>query len=63
MDYIKFSDEQLVKLAQKNDTEALELLITRYKKVVTKIARSYYLVGGDMDDLLQEGMIDRKSVV
>lgn len=57
MDYKKFSDEQLVSLAQKNDTEALELLITRYKKVVTKIARSYYLVGGDMDDLLQEGMI------
>lgn len=57
MDYIKFSDEQLVKLAQKNDTEALELLITRYKKAVTKIARSYFLVGGDMDDLLQEGMI------
>lgn len=57
MDYIKFSDEQLVEFAQNNDTEALEFLITRYKKTVTKIARSYFLVGGDMDDLLQEGMI------
>lgn len=57
MDYTKYSDEQLVEFAQNNDTEALEFLITRYKKAVTKIARSYFLVGGDMDDLLQEGMI------
>ena len=57
MDYTKYSDEQLVEFAQNNDTEALEFLITRYKKAVTKIARSYFLIGGDMDDLLQEGMI------
>ena len=50
-------DEQLVRLAQEKNSEALELVITRYKKAVTRIARSYYLVGGDMDDLLQEGMI------
>ena len=57
MELSKLSDEQLVEFAQEKNAEALELLITRYKKAVMKIARSYYLVGGDMDDLLQEGMI------
>ncbi|MBQ7085974.1 MAG: hypothetical protein IJM96_00690, partial [Clostridia bacterium] len=33
------------------------LFAEKYAKLVTKIARKYYLEGGDYEDLIQEGMI------
>ena len=50
-------DEELVKLAHAGNTEAEELLIQRYKGLALAKSRSYYLAGGDRDDLIQEGMI------
>lgn len=50
-------DEQLSLLAQNNDEEAINLLFSRYKSMVNAIARSYFLVGGDIEDITQEGMI------
>ena len=56
-DYGKLSDEQLVKLAQGGDLEAEEYLLTRYKDMVLSRSAIYYIVGGDRDDVIQEGMI------
>ena len=53
----KLTDEQLAELAQKGDSEAEELLINRYKNIVSSRASIYYIIGGDRDDVIQEGMI------
>ena len=58
------SDEAIVELANKGDDLAFEFLIYKYKNFVRGKARSYFLIGADRDDIVQEGMIgDRKSVV
>ncbi len=51
------SDEQLVFLAKNLDEDAINLLFGRYKNLVNAIARSYFLIGGDIEDIVQEGMI------
>ena len=51
------SDEDLCRLAGEGDRNAEELLVTRYTRLVRKIARPYFLIGGDSEDLTQEGMI------
>ena len=53
----KLTDEQLVDLAKKGENGAIDLLINRYKSKIVAICRSYFLIGGDSEDLLQEGMI------
>lgn len=50
-------DEELALAAQAGEPYAAELLCERYKDTVRAIARPYFLLGGDRDDLLQEGMI------
>lgn len=50
-------DEDIVEIAQNNDDSALEYLIYKYKKYVKYKARSYYLIGADKEDIIQEGMI------
>ena len=56
MDLKKLSDEELVLLAQKKDELASEELFLRYKYTVSSVAHSYFLAGGDSEDLVQEGM-------
>ncbi len=51
------TDEQLAMLAKNNDDEATNLLFNRYKNHVNAIARSFFLIGGDIEDIIQEGMI------
>ncbi|MBE7037107.1 MAG: RNA polymerase sporulation sigma factor SigH [Ruminococcaceae bacterium] len=51
------SDEELVLLAKNGDTTAIELLVNRYKNFVRARSKSYFLVGADREDLIQEGMI------
>ncbi|MBQ9890485.1 MAG: sigma-70 family RNA polymerase sigma factor [Firmicutes bacterium] len=55
--YNALTDEQLVELAQKGDVGAEELLLTKYKEMVLSRSAIYYIVGGDRDDVVQEGMI------
>ena len=50
-------DETLALRAQAGEPDAAELLCERYKDMVRMMARPYFLLGGDRDDLLQEGMI------
>ena len=52
----RLSDEQLVKLANSGDDSSLDFLLKKYKRMANKIARSYFLIGSDYDDLLQEAM-------
>ena len=49
--------EKLLQEAQVGNEEAIEQLFSIYKPLVNKIARSYFLTGGDVEDLVQEGMI------
>ncbi len=51
------SDEQIVGAAKNGDLKAVELLMNRYKNFVRSKARSYYLIGADREDIIQEGMI------
>lgn len=51
------TDEALVALAQQGDGAAMEQLYHRYKNMVRLNARPYFLISGDRDDLIQEGMI------
>lgn len=50
-------DEYAVGMAKDGDTEALEHLINKYKNFVRAKARSYFLIGADREDIIQEGMI------
>jgi RNA polymerase sporulation-specific sigma factor len=51
------ADEQLIALAKENNTNAIDELFNRYRYVILSVARSYFLSGGDTEDLLQEGML------
>lgn len=57
MDLEPMSDEDLVELVRQGDDEALEHLINKYKNFVRAKARSYFLIGADREDIVQEGMI------
>lgn len=56
-DYKEYSDELLVRMARDGDEKAENFLLKKYKDFVRSKARAYFLVGGDSDDLIQEGMI------
>ena len=51
------TDEQLVALCKRGDKVAWEQLYERYKPRVLKIARRFFLSGGETEDLVQEGMV------
>jgi RNA polymerase sporulation-specific sigma factor len=51
------TDVELVGMAQAEDTRALVTMLERYQDFVRLKARSYFLVGGDREDIVQEGMI------
>lgn len=53
----RLSDEQLVRLAQADDQEALEHLIRKYMSVVKGKKRTYFIMGAGEDDVVQEGTI------
>ncbi|MCT4663388.1 MAG: RNA polymerase sporulation sigma factor SigH [Tissierellales bacterium] len=56
-DYRVLVDEEIVKRAQENDDLALEYIIRKYKNFVKAKAKSYFLIGADREDIIQEGMI------
>ncbi len=51
------SDEELIARLRAGDAEAERLLYERYKQAVRSRARTYFLIGADHEDLVQEGMI------
>ena len=54
---VVLSDMQLWERYKAGDAYAEELLVKRYSKVVRSCARPYFLLGGDSEDLMQEGML------
>jgi len=50
-------DEEIVHLAKNGNIKAQEYLINKYKNFVRAKARSYFLIGADREDIIQEGMI------
>lgn len=50
-------DEDIVELANANNSHALEFIIYKYKNFVRSKVRTYFIVGADKDDIIQEGMI------
>ena len=56
-DYEKLSDEELIKIYQGGNQSILNFICEKYKPLVLKTSKKYYLVGGENEDLIQEGMI------
>ena len=50
-------DEDVIENARDGDNNALEFLLDKYKGFVRAKARTYFLVGADKEDIIQEGMI------
>lgn len=58
MDYLRtISDEELLRQIKTGNDDAMECLLERYRDMVRKEARKFFLAGGDEEDLIQEGMI------
>jgi RNA polymerase sporulation-specific sigma factor len=55
--YLTLEDEKIVEYARDGNSEALEYLIDKYRHFVRAKARSYFLIGADREDIIQEGMI------
>ncbi len=55
--YELYSDEELVSMYRNGDERAVDAIMERYKNLVRKKAHAMYIVGGEKDDLIQEGMI------
>ncbi|MFJ7953273.1 RNA polymerase sporulation sigma factor SigH [Lysinibacillus sp. NPDC096418] len=56
-DFERFNDEELIEMVHQGNTDALDFLITKYRLLVRAKARSYFLIGADKEDIVQEGMI------
>ena len=55
--YEDYSDEELIELYKEGNELAIDYLFIKYKNLVRKKAKAMFIVGGDNDDLIQEGMI------
>jgi len=55
--YLQMTDDDVALLSQQGDGDAMEYLLDKYKNFVRARARSYFLVGADHEDIVQEGMI------
>jgi RNA polymerase sporulation-specific sigma factor len=57
VDLVELADDELVAAARGGNDAALTTLLTRYRGFARAKARSYFLVGADREDIIQEGMI------
>ncbi len=55
--YDRLTDEQLIERLGAGEREIMDHLMVKYKSMVRKKARAMYLLGGENEDLIQEGMI------
>ncbi len=53
----KMSEDKLLSLAKSGDGKATEYLLEKYRNFVRSKARTYFLIGADREDIIQEGMI------
>ena len=57
MKYEAYSDEELIVKLREGDGDIADYLIEKYKPLVRKKTNAMYLIGGENEDLIQEGMI------
>lgn len=57
MNYKDYTDEELIEKLRAGDTEIAEYIMEKYKPLVRKKTNAMYLIGGETEDLIQEGMI------
>lgn len=62
-EYKNMGEDDIVLLAKQGDTLAYEFLLRKYKKLVMLHSVHYFLVGGDSDDVVQEGMLGLSEAV
>lgn len=55
--YQSLTDEELIEQLRLGDERIMDFVLDKYKPLVRKKANAMYLIGGDTDDLIQEGMI------
>lgn len=55
--YVDYTDEELIGLYREGEEEVAEYLMEKYKNLVRSKATSMFILGGDTQDLIQEGMI------
>lgn len=61
--YDTVTDEQLIAEFQSGNSEIMDYMMVKYKSMVRKKARAMYLIGGENEDLIQEGMIGLMKAV
>ncbi|MBA2176909.1 RNA polymerase sporulation sigma factor SigH [Halobacillus locisalis] len=57
VDLSKLDDEAIIERINQGQVQALDYLINKYKNFVRAKARTYFLIGADREDIVQEGMI------
>lgn len=57
MSYLEYTDEQLIRMLRGGDTDIADYIMEKYKPLVRKKTNAMYLIGGEPEDLIQEGMI------
>ena len=57
MNYKDFTDEELIEKLRAGDAEIADYIMEKYKPLVRKKTNAMYLIGGETEDLIQEGMI------
>lgn len=57
IDYSALPDEKLILMFREGNGDVTDFLLEKYKGIVKRKARTMFLIGGDTDDLIQEGMI------
>ena len=55
--YNNMSDDELLELINKKDTDALDFLICKYKDLVNSKVNKYFIIGAEKEDIVQEGLI------
>lgn len=55
--YDQMTDEQLIVALRNGESEITDYIMEKYKYLVRKRAKAMFLIGGENDDLIQEGMI------
>ena len=61
--YNRISDEELIKMFNDGNKDIADYLMEKYKDLVKKKARAMFLIGGETEDLIQEGMIGLMKAV
>ena len=55
--YNNMSDDELLELINKKDTDALDFLICKYKDLVNSKVNKYFIIGAEKEDIVQEGLL------